>query len=167
MRTALTAVAAALLFGAPVVYAQNASIDATATVLTPITVTAAQNLAFGTVFPGLNKAVAYSDATNGGRFSVTGAANREVNVSFTLPTNLTSGGNSLPIDTWTGYHNVTNSASSGGSAFTPSSAAQAVTLEATGGQLYVFVGATVKPTATQAAGSYTAPVRMDVVYTGN
>src|SRR5260370_17401382 len=75
----------------------NGSIQATAQVQTPITVTGTQNLAFGNVFPGIAKAVAYSDVTNGGHFSVAGPARTPVTYSFTLPANLTSGGNNLPI----------------------------------------------------------------------
>src|ERR1700758_4096558 len=77
----------------------NGSITATATVQSPITVTGAQNLAFGNVFPGL--------------FDVTGQASTPVTYSFALPTNLTSGGNNLPIGSWTGYVNTTNATSGG------------------------------------------------------
>src|SRR6059058_2433041 len=71
----------------------NGSISATATVQSPITVAGAQNLAFGNVFPGVAKTVAYSDATNGGHFDVTGQASTPVTYSFALPTNLTSSAN--------------------------------------------------------------------------
>src|SRR5207302_7339626 len=75
----------------------NGSISATATVQSPITVTGAQNLGFGNVFPGVAKTVAYSDATNAGQFSVTGQASTPVTYSFSLPTNLTRSGNTFPI----------------------------------------------------------------------
>src|SRR2546422_8565743 len=39
---------------------------------TPITVSGTQNLSFGNVFPGVAKAVAYTDAANAGKFSVAG-----------------------------------------------------------------------------------------------
>src|SRR5205085_10488564 len=115
----------------------NGSITATATVQSPITVTGAQNLAFGNVFPGVAKTIAYSDATNGGRFSVTGQASTPVTYSFSLPVDLVSGGNNLPIGSWTGYVNTTNS-TSGGSAITPSATPAGATLSA-GGALYLFV----------------------------
>src|SRR5690242_2528179 len=99
------------LVAATVVRAQgvNGSITATATVQSPITVAGVQNLAFGNVFPGVAKTVAYTDATNGGRFDVTGQATTPVTYSFALPTNLTSAGNNLPIGSWTGYVNGANS----------------------------------------------------------
>jgi len=167
MNKSFAVITALTLAGASEARAQNASINATATVLAPITATAGQNLAFGTVFPGINKTIAYSDATGGGTYTVAGEPNKQVNLTFTLPTNLANGANTLAIDTWTGYRNTAASATVGGTAFTPSSSAQAATLGLTTGQLFVYLGATVKPTTTQVAGSYTAAVRMDVVYTGS
>ena len=140
----------------------NGSISATATVQSPITVTGAQNLGFGNVFPGVAKTVAYSDATNSGQFSVTGQASTPVSYSFSLPTNLTSSGNNLPIGSWTGYLNTTNS-TSGGSAITPSATPAGGTLSASGA-LYLFVGATVTPLVNLPAGSYTGTVTLTVSY---
>src|SRR5437867_12751239 len=101
----LTAVAAASAQGV------NGSISATAQVQTPITVTGTQNLSFGNVFPGVAKAVAYTDAANAGKFSVAGQASTPVTYSFTLPANLTSAGNNLPIGSWLGYENTGHSTS--------------------------------------------------------
>jgi len=153
-----------LALGAVALRAQgvNGSITATATVQSPITVTGAQNLAFGNVFPGVAKTIAYSDATNGGHFSVAGQASTPVTYSFTLPTNLTSSGNNLPIASWTGYLNTANS-TAGGSAITPSATPAGATLSA-GGALYVFVGATVTPPSNLPAGSYTGTVTLTVSY---
>src|SRR3989440_9743153 len=113
MYTAAKAAFAALvlaLVAAASVRAQgvNGSISATATVQSPITVAGAQTLAFGNVFPGVAKTVAYSDASNGGRFDVTGQGSTPVTYSFALPTNLTSSGNNLPIGLPTGYVNATH-----------------------------------------------------------
>jgi hypothetical protein len=140
----------------------NGSITATATVQTPITVTGTQNLSFGNVFPGVAKSVLYSDATNGGKFSVAGQGSTPVTYSFTLPANLTSGGNNLPIGSWLGYENATNS-TSGGSAITPSATPTSATLSGSGA-LFFFLGATVTPPANQAAGSYTGTVTLTVSY---
>jgi hypothetical protein len=140
----------------------NGSIQATAQVQTPITVTGTQNLSFGNVFPGIAKAVAYTDVVNAGRFSVAGQASTPVTYSFTLPANLTSGGNNLPIGSWLGYENATNS-TTGGSAIVPSGTPTTATLSV-GGALFFFVGATVTPPANQPAGSYTGTVTLTVSY---
>jgi len=157
-----TLVLALLAAGSVRAQGVNGSISATATVQSPITVTGAQNLAFGNVFPGVAKTVAYSDATNAGRFDVTGQGSAPVTYSLALPTNLTSSGNNLPIGSWTGYLNTSNS-TSGGSAITPSATPASATLSA-GGALYVFVGATVTPPSNLPAGSYTGTVTLTVSY---
>jgi hypothetical protein len=164
MRTAckLTmALTALTLVGFGALAAQNnAQITVSANVQQPITVTAANNLDFGTVFPGVNKTVAVGDAT-AGQFNVTGQASAPVSLTFVLPANLTDGGNLLPIGNWTGVHNTT--AVPLGLSFTPSGAATAATLSGTG-ELFVYLGARVTPAVSQAAGNYTGTVQMTVVY---
>jgi len=162
-KAALATLVLALVAGTTVrAQGVNGSITATASVQSPITVAGVQNLAFGNVFPGVAKTIAYSDATNGGHFSVTGQASTPVTYSFTLPTNLTSAGNNLPIGSWTGYVNTANS-TSGGSAITPSATPAGATLSA-GGALFLFVGATVTPASNLPAGSYTGTVTLTVSY---
>lgn len=156
-------VAATLVFTGTAVQAQtnNASITATATVQTPINVVAGQQLNFGNVFPGVNKTIAATDLTNGGRFDVTGQASTPVTLSFTLPATLAAGANTMPIVTYTGVY-AGNALQTGGVAFTPASGANP-SLSA-GGALFVWVGAQVQPATNQAAGTYTANVTMTVVY---
>src|SRR5207245_9376291 len=92
-KAALATLVLALVAGTTVrAQGVNGSITATASVQSPITVAGVQNLAFGNVFPGVAKTIAYSDATNGGHFSVTGQGSTPVTYSFTLPTTLTSAG---------------------------------------------------------------------------
>ena len=141
--------------------AQSANINATATVFQAITVTGARDLAFGNVFPGVTKTVVVSDATSG-RFDLTGQSSGNVNVSFTLPTNLTSGANNLPIGTWTGCTNGTNT-TTGCTSFTPSAGATASAFSGAGA-LFVWVGGTVSPAANQAAGAYTGVVTLTAAY---
>lgn len=141
----------------------SGSITATAVVQAPLNVTSVNNLDFGTVFPGVNKTVLVTDAS-AGRLDVVGAASTPVNISFTaLPTNLTNGGNNLPIGTYTGLVNASATCTSGGgSAFSPSAGTTA-TLNGSGG-LCVFVGATVSPPANIVAGTYTGTITMQVLY---
>ena len=119
------------------------------------------DLAFGSVFPGLNKTIAVTDA-GAAAFSVQGQANASVNLTFTTPATLANGGNSLTIGSWAARRNTTNSSASG-TDFTPSSSATSATLSS-GGALYLFVGATVQPTASQAAGTNTGTLTLTVVY---
>jgi hypothetical protein len=162
MRTAtvLSAVlAASLSFGAGSVQAQSATIQATASVLSAITVTGT-DLAFGNVTPGVNKTIAITDA-GAGLFTVTKAAATSVALTFTLPATLT-GPAAMPIGSWTGGWNNTANNAAGATTFTPSAAA--TTIPSGGANLWVWVGGTVSPAAAQAAGAYTGSVSMQVVY---
>lgn len=156
--SALTAVTLSL--GTASLHAQSATIQATAQVLSAITVTGT-NLAFGNVTPGVNKTVAITDA-GAGQFTVTKAAASSVALTFTLPTVLNSGGNTLPIGTWTGGWNNTANSAAGATGFTPSAAA--ATVPSGGANLWVWVGGTVSPAGAQAAGAYQGNVTMQVAY---
>jgi hypothetical protein len=161
--TVLSAVlAAGFSFGAVTLEAQtSADIQATATVLSAVTVTAGNDLQFGNVTPGVAKTVGIADA-GAGRFDVIKAATQGVTLSFTLPTDLTSGANNLPIGSWTGGWN-TSATPAGATTFTPSPAGTNTAATA-GTTISVYVGATVSPAAAQVAGSYTGDVTMSVVY---
>jgi hypothetical protein len=159
-RLALSAIALSTL--ALPGYAQNnASASVTATVQQPITVTKNNDLSFGSVFPGVNKAIGVT-AGGAAKFTVAGQASTPVNLTFTLPATIASGGNNLTINSWTGQYNPVD-APTGGTTFTPSTSATTATL-ASDGALYVYVGATAAPTASQAAGSYSGSMTMTVVY---
>ena len=161
--TKLSLAVAALVLTGTTLQAQtnNASITATASVQTPINVVGAQQLNFGNVFPGVNKTVAATDLTNGGRFDVSGQASTPVTLSFTLPASLSSGSNTMPIASYSAIHALLNT-QVGGVAFSP--AAGATTPLSGTGALFVWVGAQVQPATNQAAGVYTGSITMTVVY---
>jgi uncharacterized protein DUF4402 len=140
--------------------AQSASIQALANVFAPITIAGARNLDFGNVFPGVNKAIAVADPTSG-RFDLTGQSSANLNLTFTLPGTLTSGGNNLTIGTWTGCTNPTTVVA-GCTSIDPTVVSP--TAFSAGGGLVVWVGATVSPTAAQAPGNYTGTVSLSVAY---
>ena len=159
--TRVSATVAALLSLATAAQAQSANINATAVVYQAMTVTGARALDFGNVFPGVAKSIAVAAATSG-RFDLTGQASANVNLTFTLPTNLTSGANNLPIGTWTGCTNATNT-TTGCTTFTPSGTATPTAFSGTG-NLFVWVGGTVTPAANQAAGTYNGTVTLTAAY---
>lgn len=157
--TALTAVL--LATGAASAAAQSAPITATANVLQAISVSGVRTLDFGNVFPGVAKSIGVTAATSG-KFSATGQATANVNMTFALPADLV-GPTNLSIGTWTGCYNGADDASSGCTSFTPSGSASPAAFGAAG-TLYVFVGATVSPLANQAAGVYNGTVTMTLAY---
>jgi hypothetical protein len=158
---AVSMIVAGLALSANVLAAQSATINATATVLSPITVTGANPLAFGNVTPGVAKTIAAS-ASTAGLFTVAAANTTPIAVTFTLPGTLTGPGAPMPMSAWTGLWNQANNQGAG-TAFTPSAVALNQTTSATGG-FFVWVGATVTPAAVQTAGAYTGVITMNVVY---
>lgn len=166
---AAAGIAALAFVAARPALAQSASINVSANVQTPLTLTTLRQLDFTTVFPGLAKTVTAAGGANSatsGLVQVAGQASAQVNVAFTLPSNLQNGANLLPVSfgATSGCYNVANSAT-GCTAFNPAVALQQ-NLSGTGG-LFVFLGGTVTPASTQVAGTYTGLVTMNVAYTGN
>jgi len=133
-----------------------------AAVVQALEVTPQRDLDFGTVVQGIPETIALTDG-GAGRFRIRGQASTPVLMTFTLPANLVSGANTLPIDSWTGRWN-TSAAPGGGTSFTPSGAATSATLSGGAGQLFVHLGARVVPSGTQAAGLYAATVTLTVAY---
>jgi Domain of unknown function (DUF4402) len=161
VRLAAAALAASVLASAPALAQNNASASVTATVQQPITVTKNNDLSFGNVFPGVDKAIAVT-AAGAAKFTVAGQASTPVNLTFSIPATIASGGNNLALASWTG-HFATTDVTSGGTTFTPSASATTATLSGSGA-LFVYVGATAQPTASQPAGSYSGTMTMTVVY---
>ena len=145
---------------------QTATVTASGTVLSPVTVSGT-DLNFGTsIFPGVNEAVPYTN-TNAAQFNITGGeGTSEVNVTFpNLPSELTGTGTPLSINfsTEDAAHNTTESVT-GATPFDPNTG---VTTNLATGALYVWLGGTVQPSSDQPAGAYSANIMIDVVYTGN
>jgi hypothetical protein len=156
--------ALAILVGPALAQAQsaNASINANAYVLEPLQLSAGNDLEFGDVFPGVNKAVATADA-EAGTFAALGEASAPVSLTYTLPTTLLDGGNSLTIANWSSCH----SATSGGSctSWTPTSGVAYGAASFSGaGELFLRIGAEVQPTASQASGNYSAQIQLEIAY---
>jgi hypothetical protein len=143
----------------------SASVGARATVAQALTITAVDSLLFGAAFPNTTRAIAPSDAASGS-FTLAGAANAEVTLTFTLPGNLTFGANNLPVTfgAASAAHNTANSRA-GVTTFDPSLVAT-TRLHALSGNLYVFIGGSVSPVA-QPAGDYKGAITLATAYTGN
>lgn len=143
--------------------AQSATVASTAAVVTPLIVAGTAPLDFGTVVQGVNKTVPFNGATSG-RMSVTGLGNSQVSLTFTLPTTLSSGGNSMPVNAYRVRANGTN-ATAGATRITVTSGVP-VNRNLVNGNLFLFIGGRVQPAVTQAGGSYTAPIVLAAAYTG-
>lgn len=146
-------------------YAQvTASITATATVLTGISIVSKSDLDFGSdIVPGILRTVDKSNA-NSGRFSLTGSPNKQISIRFITPTQLSNGGNTMPItfgSTDAGYQIPGGNIVS----FNPSLVSNASF--GSQGTMTVFLGGKVTPSSNQASGFYTASITLNLEYTGN
>lgn len=154
LQLALLVAAIAVAGTIPAEAQTSGSINATATVLSALSVTGT-DLDFGNVAPTQTKAVA---AASGGTFTVTGSNSAPVSLSFTLPATL---GANVAIGTWTGLSNTVNNSATA-SALTVSGTSQSRTLSGSG-SLYIWVGATLT-TAAATPGSYSGPVTLTLSY---
>jgi hypothetical protein len=171
---AVAAVAALTPATASAQTTDNDQITATGVVTRGIDVAAAANLDFGTLLPGFAGTVLFTDvgSPGAGQFLVSGATNAEVSLTFTsLPNVLTRVGftETMPIVYTAGYSAAGNPATA--TDFTAQlpgpPAAPLPRLDATTGELTVYLGGTVTPAPTQAAGTYEATVVLEAAYTGN
>ncbi len=146
-------------------YAQvTATITASATVLTGISIVSKSDLDFGNdIVPGIQRTVDKSNA-NSGRFSLTGSPNKQISIRFITPTQLSNGGNTMPItfgSSDAGYQIPGGSVVS----FNPSIVSNASFGSI--GTMTVFLGGKVTPSSNQASGFYTASITLNLEYTGN
>jgi len=133
----------------------------------PLNVSGGTQLTFASVFPGVPEIVSFRDQVNAGAFQVTGRNRSEIALTFTLPTVLNAAGGRtlrLQFGPGDGGWNTQNSVSTA-QAFDPR-VVLTVRLSQQG-RLFLWLGGTALPTATQAAGSYTGTVTLTAAYTGN
>jgi len=141
------------------------TIQATAVVAEGLAIANLRNLAFGTVFPGIDVTILETDATSG-HFRVLGGSGAEVQLSFpALPTQLSNGGGATMGVAFTATENSTDAAGVGNVCDTATGCI--TNLDGTTGALHVYIGGTVSPGDPQTAGNYSATVTLNAAYTGN
>jgi hypothetical protein len=122
-------------------------------------VTGIRNLDFGVVIRGVQTSVSPNDPVNSGRFYVKHIINRQVQVKFTLPTQLArvAGGANLPIS-----FGATDAVAKGTAptsnplTFNPNNT-QTFNL-VTSADFFINLGGRVSPAANQATGAYSGTV---------
>ncbi len=170
MRTLTSCIAAlALLLGTAELLAQ--SVTASATVFAPLAVSTGNDLDFGVVIQGVAATVDPQADANAARVDVSGMPNAEVDVSWTLVTDLVgqdagNAGQLLPISfTNRGCWNTGNA--QGSCTLHDPDVTLTQRLDAAAGTLYLWLGGQVSPAALQAVGLYQETVSVTVSYTGN
>ena len=150
---------------------ESAIIQATATVLSSLTIIGTNNLQFGTVTPGVNKSVDKTTLGFAGEWQINGIASAEISLDFTLPDSL------ILVDSTVGMTIVfTNTDASYEDGTGGGQAAPAGNIDPLGpsahdlaadGSLLVWIGGEVQPGLTQTGGDYAADVVLTVAYTGS
>lgn len=173
----LLASLAALVIIGNVAFAQSATLSATAVVLTPITATATAPLAFG----GINKGtITNITATSSSAGAVTFSGDEGDEITITLPAALTLSTSSGSGATMPGTINRsalrvhTSSSQANAVALDASSGSATASLSADNGgngvgndglgQMYVWIGGSVTPSATQQRGNYSASFMVNAAY---
>lgn len=153
---------AAFAAGGQPAFAQGVggSVAATAQVVGAGVIFGEAPLAFGAVLPGVAKAVSATSAS-AARFGGVFPPDSRLRLTLTLPAQLTSGGNTLAVGSWTALYSATSSAASAVAISTTRSTI--IRVHPVTGEAHVFVGGTVTPTAAQPPGSYTGVITL----TGN
>lgn len=172
----LAALALAVLAGSNA-FAQSASVNSTATIITPITATATAPLAFGTITKGATSSIA---ATNSSAGAVTFSGDEGDNITISVPSTCsiatTSGAGSSMTVTLNRAALRANTTSAQGTATaldaSSGSATTALSADASGdgvnndglGQSYIWIGGSVTPTATQQRGAYSGTFTVTAAY---
>jgi hypothetical protein len=173
----LSALAVIALASSITGFAQSASVTSTATIVTPVTAVATAPLAFGTITKGATATVASTAAAAGAvTFSGDDADNLTVTIPATASISTTSGAGAsmtVTISRASLRSGVTNAQGSATALDASSGTATAnLSTDASGdgvnsdglGQLYVWIGGTVAPTATQQRGNYTGTFTVSAAY---
>ncbi len=125
------------------------------------------DLTFGTVLRGVPTSIV-APSPEAGSWAIRGEPQAEVQVVLTLPANLfNETGQTMPV-TFSATDGAYSAQpqGSGAQSFDPRLPLIAI-IEKNSGRLFVFLGGTATPNATQAAGTYVAPITLTVSYTGN
>ena len=149
--------------------------EATATVQTPLTVTATAALAFGTIFQGVAASVPETDA-NAGVFTITGQATAGISVYLQLPDYMSTatgddrmvisfGSADCAIDTTANVDPTV--AATGWTNQNPFNLPSGVIIGGVSGQTALFLGGSVTPSVDQTAGAYSADIILTVAYNGS
>jgi spore coat protein U-like protein len=153
----------------------QATVNASATVASALQVFT-RDLDFGTVFPGVNKAVDFADAAAGktsGRFNFAAEAGSTISLTWgAIPSSLTGPGAATLPFTASGLEGCSStSATAVGCTVNYTFASGNITMPAgtagTQTNRYIFVRGTVAPSASQAAGAYSATITVTAAYTGS
>lgn len=171
MRFILAMVLAAVLaVNATVRSQERATIQALATVVSSLSIIGTNDLQFGTVTPGVSKAVDKNNVGFAGEWTISGTSGSEISIDFTLPLQLRTS-DSLGLMDITFRATDASYSDGTGSQGTPTGVLNPNGPDArrigAGGQMLMWIGGVVFPRISQTGGDYSAEIMLTVAYTGS
>lgn len=171
---------AVLLFltavGGPVMAQGVAVASLSATIVTPLSVTATTDLRFGSVLQGVPKTVSRTAVgvdTSAAVFTVTGDANAGISIRFTLPEYMSNASGDRMVISFSATDGTIDSLpgtpdAPGGGAWTGVNpySLPAAAIGGTTGNTAIYLGGKVTPAVQQAPGTYTGDIVISVTYDG-
>ncbi len=150
---------------------QVGNIQATANVVSSLSIVGTNNLNFGSVTPGVSRSVDKAAVGFAGEWMVSGIVNSELSMTFALPDSLReSTSNAAMLVNFSGsdgsYKNIAAATQTAPSGVIDPNVAAVQRLSLTG-TMDVWIGGTVWPSPSQGGGAYAADVILSVAYTGN
>ncbi len=133
-----------------------------------LTVLSVNDLAFGTIFPGIPTSVPVADPSRAGLFKIVGATSGSVRVDFLLPAALISNsGDQLPLEFahTDGFAGLSRDTPAGGLSFDPHQ--PLIGTLGPDGRLWLRLGATALPHRPQPNGAYSATIYVSVYELGS
>lgn len=150
---------------------EMATVQARAIVMPSMSIMGTHDLDFGSVIPGMSKAVNKTEAGSAGEWMIIGIPRAEINVAFILPDSLkeSDGLDVLPIEFKMADGSYSDSTKGGqqnpAGILNPHQVS--TTMIGQNGTLGVWLGGEVFAGPSQKSGLYTGRVTLTVTYTGN
>jgi hypothetical protein len=140
-----------------------------ATVALSQDITVNNNLIFGSVFSGVPKSISKKSPGEAAEFHISGTANAEISIDFSLQTYMHTNGANMRLD----YSNIDCAMDSSASPDQTNpdrdnlNPWQSLTYRLGSTGLTIWLGGTVTPGLVQKPGDYTGMITLTVAYTGN
>ncbi len=149
-------------------YGQAATdqLSITATVLSPLSIQKVSDLQFGEILPGRSKTVIPNNLTSCGKWTITGAALKQISFTVTLSQNLVSGSNNLPI-TFSSSDCIYSDLSDGASPQYFNMGSSMLKNFSAGGKIFIFIGGTINAASNLQGGTYEGMLTITIDYTGS
>lgn len=131
--------------------------------------TAVVDLEFGNILTGVPKVIAKTDAGKAAEFTVSGSAGAEITIDFILPAYMYAGNKTMRLVFSQTDCSMDSSSTPDQSnpPFNDQNPWRTMTYGIGANGLTIWLGGLVMPDVNQPSGSYTAPLTIQIAYTGN